>query len=172
MFIIVGFIGGVVAAAYGADGGMCLIWMFISAGSYIVLKFINYITSSPTNKTDRLGITDRYLFDKGMTYSNGHEYERYVAYVLERQGYRDVTITPKTGDFGADIICTDSNGRRIAVQCKMYAKPVGYRAVEEALGAMHYYNCDGAMVVTNNTYTKQAETAARKVGVKLMGEVR
>ena len=107
------------------------------------------------------------------TYTNGHEYERFVAWYLGKNGYKSIEITKKTGDFGADIICLDSTGKkRIAVQCKMYAKPVGYKAVEEALGAMHYYNCDEAMVVTNNDYTKQAETAARRTGVKLMSRVK
>ena len=81
-------------------------------------------------------------------------------------------ITPKTGDYGADIICYDRCGTKYAVQCKYYSKPVGYRAVEEVLGAMHYYGCNSAMVVTNSTYTKQAVTAAKRVGVNLLQNVR
>lgn len=103
---------------------------------------------------------------------NGNEYERYVAWWLGTQGYRNIQITPKTGDYGADIICYDWNGTKYAVQCKYYSKPVGYRAVEEVLGAMHYYGCNSAMVVTNSTYTKQAVTAAKRVGVNLLQNVR
>ena len=65
---------------------------------------------------------------------------------------------------------------RIAVLCKLYRKPVGYRLVEEPVGyravvearvAMFSYKCDKAMVVTNNSYTKQAIEEANRTGVKL-----
>lgn len=120
----------------------------------------------------RVGIIDNWLFDKGMTYNNGHEYEKYVAWWLGTKGYRNIQITPKSGDYGADIICYGRRGEKYAVQCKYYSKPVGYRAVEEVLGAMHYYGCNEAMVVTNSTYTKQALTAANRSGVKLIERVR
>lgn len=100
-------------------------------------------------------------------YQTPYEYEQYVGSLLTYKGYKNVQVTPKSGDYGADIICKDKKGNKYAVQCKMYSKPVGYKAVEEVLGAMHYYNCNRAIVVTNNTYTKQAVEAANKVGVIL-----
>ena len=101
-------------------------------------------------------------------YRNGHEYEYFVAAYLKRKGYTDVIVTQKSNDFGADVLCTSPNGYRLAVQCKLYQSPVGYKAVEEAIGGMHYYKCDGAMVVTNNTYTRQAKEAAHRMGVTLI----
>lgn len=100
-------------------------------------------------------------------YQTPYEYEQYVGSLLTYKGYKNVQVTPKSGDYGADIICKDKKGNKYAVQCKMYSKPVGYKAVEEVLGAMHYYKCNKAIVVTNNTYTKQAVEAANKVGVVL-----
>lgn len=100
-------------------------------------------------------------------YRTPYEYEEYVGSLLAYKGYKNVQVTPKSGDYGADIICKDKKGNKYAVQCKMYSKPVGYKAVEEVLGAMHYYNCNKAIVVTNSTYTKQAVEAADKVGVVL-----
>lgn len=101
-------------------------------------------------------------------YRNGHEYEYFVAAYLKKKGYTDVMVTPRSGDFGADVLCKSPNGYRLAVQCKLYQSPVGYKAIEEAVGGMHYYKCDGAMVVTNNTYTKQARDAAHRMGVVLI----
>ena len=68
-------------------------------------------------------------------------------------------MTSTTGDFGADIIA-ERNEERIAVQCKRYAKPVGVKAVQEAISAMKHYECDRCLVVTNNRFTRQAMVLA------------
>ena len=98
-------------------------------------------------------------------------YEQYVALWLLFNGYGHIKITPRTGDFGADILCEDPFGRKWAVQCKYYSKPVGYKAIEEAIAGAHYYQCYGAMVVTNSTFTKQALNAAKRTGVILWQKI-
>ncbi len=152
------------------------IYIVIGAGKFLVslAKLLLYGRSKSRigAKTTRIGLIDRISYKEEFTGDNGHDYERYVACWLENQGYRDVKVTPKSGDYGADILCIDSDGYKVAVQCKLYQKPVGYKAVEEVLAAMHYYGCNIAMVVTNNTFTKQATSAAKKVGVKLIENVR
>lgn len=105
-------------------------------------------------------------------YSNGHEYEFFVAEFLRRKGYQHVTVTRLSGDFGADIICMDAKGRKIAVQCKLYSRPVGYKAIQEVISGMQYYRCDQAMVVTNTTYTKQAVEAAQRMNIILCANIR
>ena len=99
--------------------------------------------------------------------NKAEEYERYVAYRLSLQGFTNIVLTAKTGDFGADILATDIYGIKWAVQCKCYSKPVGYKAVEEALSGAHYYGCQRAMVVTNSRYTKSATVGAKRLGVEL-----
>ena len=119
----------------------------------------------------QVSMTEKRLFDKGMTYHNGYEYERYVAYLLERKGYSNVHITQETNDYGADIICY--NGKvKTAVQCKFYSKPVGYEAVQNVVGGMLYYGCGQAIVVTNSTYTRQAIDGAKRIGVELWEKVK
>ena len=98
-------------------------------------------------------------------------YEKYVAVWLSIHGYWVTGFTPKTGDYGADILCLDYYGRKWAVQCKYYSKPVGYKAIEEALAGAHYYNCYGAMVVTNSTFTRQALNGAKRTGVILWQKI-
>lgn len=95
------------------------------------------------------------------------EYEQYVAMQLKRQGFQAVQLTPKTGDFGADILCFDRHGNSCAIQCKYYSKPVGYRAVEEALAGARYYNCKRALVITNTSFTKNAIRGAERLNVEL-----
>lgn len=99
--------------------------------------------------------------------SNGIEYENYVAYQLRAQGFKGVRLTPKTGDFGADILCFDLCGRSCAVQCKCYNKPVGYKAVEETFSGARYYNCSRAILVSSSGFTKQAKKGADRLGVDL-----
>lgn len=109
-------------------------------------------------------------------YQTLYEYKQFVGLWLEQKGYMDIQVTKRSGENEADIICMDNQGNRIAVLCKLYRKPVGYRLVEEPVGyravvearvAMFSYKCDKAMVVTNNSYTKQAIEEANRTGVKL-----
>ena len=90
----------------------------------------------------------------------GAQFEEFVAAVIRGNGYEVIEMTKTTGDFGADIIAS-KNGENIAVQCKRYAKPVGVKAVQEAISAMKHYDCDSCLVVTNSRFTKQAMELAR-----------
>jgi restriction system protein len=93
----------------------------------------------------------------------GWEFEKWLRGFFERVGYA-VTPTPYRGDFGADFVLTWT-GMRIAVQAKRTAQLVGVRAVQEAVAAKAYYDCERAMVVTNGYFTEQAVILARANGV-------
>ena len=101
----------------------------------------------------------------------GLEYEKFVADYLKRKGYWGVKVTRASGDFGIDVIA-HKNGKKYAVQCKYYSAPVGVSAVQEAVAGKAHYGCNAAMVVTNNVFTKAAETLAADNGVKLLSEVK
>lgn len=99
----------------------------------------------------------------------GEDYEWYVAERLDRMGYTNVRVTQLSGDYGADIIAYDPHGLKTCVQCKMYnSKPVGIDAVQEIYGAMAYYDCVKAMVITTSTYTNAARELGDKTGVLLI----
>lgn len=100
----------------------------------------------------------------GMT---GIEFEEYLMYQFRKRGYRVVT-TPVTGDFGADLIIKKRRYSCI-VQAKRYRGSVGIKAVQEALGAMQYYDVDHAMVITNSYYTKAARELADACEIELWG---
>jgi restriction endonuclease Mrr len=97
--------------------------------------------------------------------TNGYEFENYIAGLLERNGY-GVKITPKSGDYGVDVIA-EKNTKRYAIQCKLHSKPVGVKAVQEVASGRDFYNCDTAIVATSNTFTPNAETLAQKTNVVL-----
>ena len=98
-----------------------------------------------------------------------YEYEEYVAEKLRREGFTDVDTTPKSGDFGADVLAMDGE-RRVCVQCKRYAPghPVGVKAVQEIYSAKDYYGCDDAYLYTTSDFTKAAIDMANELGVLLV----
>ena len=97
---------------------------------------------------------------------SGTEFEEYAAELLHRNGIEVLEITKGSGGFGADIIAV-LEGERTAVQCKRYSRPIGVKAVQEAVAAMPYYKCTRAAVITNSTYTKAAVELAAESGVVL-----
>ena len=98
------------------------------------------------------------------------EYEKQITYWLALHGFYNIQLTRATGDFGADILA-ERTCYRYVIQCKYYTRPVGYHAVEEVLGALHYYGAQGALIVTNSTFTRQAKKGAQKTGVLLFEKV-
>lgn len=104
---------------------------------------------------------------KAIENMNGYEFEEYVARRLVAVGYSNVDVTPKSGDYGADILAR-SNGRKVCIQCKKYSKPVGIEAVQEVLGAKAYYSCDVGVVVSTAGFTDAAVNLASAAGIILM----
>ena len=98
-----------------------------------------------------------------------YEYEEYIAEQLRQEGFTDVDTTPKSGDFGADVLARDGD-RTVCVQCKRYAPghPVGVKAVQEIYSAKDYYGCDDAYLYTTSDHTKAAVDMANELGVKLI----
>ena len=98
-----------------------------------------------------------------------YEYEEYVAEELRSDGFTDVDTTPKSGDFGADVLARDGD-RKICVQCKRYAPGhlVGVKAVQEIYSAKDYYGCDDAYIYTTSDYSPAAVEMANELGVVLV----
>ncbi|SDI50212.1 restriction endonuclease [Desulfosporosinus hippei] len=95
----------------------------------------------------------------------GIEFEERLEILLSDLGYK-VKRTP-INDFGADLIIDKYKGMRTVVQAKRYNKPVGLKAIQEVIGSMAYYNACHAIVVTNQSFTRQAEQLALKNKVEL-----
>ncbi len=98
---------------------------------------------------------------------SGKAFENYLAVQFRRLGYR-VSLTEDTNDYGADLILK-KRGKTIVVQAKRYDRNIGISAVQEAVGSVAYYEADGAMVVTNQYFTKNAKNLARQNEVDLWG---
>lgn len=104
--------------------------------------------------------------DVGVDALSGVQFEKLCAEVLARGGWA-CSFTPGSGDQGADIIAR--RGGVIAIlQCKRSSKPVGNKAVQEALAAKAHYRAQHAAVVSNAAYTPSARTLATSAGVVLL----
>ena len=97
---------------------------------------------------------------------DGYQFEQYCCYLLKKNGYHNVEITKKSGDYGIDILAT-KRGRKYAIQCKRYLSSVGNHAVQEAYSGKDFYNCDVAVVMTNSSFTPAAIETAQKLHVLL-----
>jgi restriction system protein len=96
----------------------------------------------------------------------GAEFEVFCADHLRACGWH-VQVTPASMDQGVDVIA-EKNGLRVAIQCKLYANPVGNKAVQEiAAGRVHQQAHFGA-VVTNGTFTRSAKQLAATNGIRLL----
>ncbi len=96
----------------------------------------------------------------------GVEFEQFLSQIFKAMGY-DVSLTKSSSDFGADLIAV-KNKTKIAVQAKRYSKTVGAHAVQEVLGAKKHYGATEAMVITNNYFSKEAQTLALENDIKLI----
>lgn len=97
----------------------------------------------------------------------GEDYEYRVAKYLRKKRYKDVMVTKASRDYGVDIIARKGR-KKYAIQCKYYSRPVGVSAVQEVFTGMAHYDCNAAMVVTNNTFTQAAKTLAEENNVVLI----
>jgi HJR/Mrr/RecB family endonuclease len=104
---------------------------------------------------------------KSKRIKDGYRYEQWCKWYLRFHGFHFVKVTPKSRDFGADIICRDWLFRKVVVQCKRYKNAVGIDAVQQVAAARSYYRAWYGIVMTNADFTKSARTLAKRCNVKL-----
>ncbi|PHS25518.1 MAG: hypothetical protein COA85_06915 [Robiginitomaculum sp.] len=67
----------------------------------------------------------------------------------------NVTSTPRTGDFGADLV-VEKDDLIFVIQCKNVSRSVGVKAVQEAVASRRHYNADYSVVTTEAPFTSAA----------------
>ena len=97
---------------------------------------------------------------------SGIEFETMLKHVFRKMGYK-VEETPKSNDYGADLILT-RHGKKTVIQAKRYSNKVGISAVQQALSAQIFYDANESAVVTNSYFTNQAKKMALTGKVKLI----
>ncbi len=97
---------------------------------------------------------------------DGYEFEKFLSHLFSILGY-DVEETRKSKDQGADLF-VKRFGTKIVIQAKNYTDNVGNSAIQQAIAAKAFYDCDEAMVVTNSYFTSSAKELAENTDVKLV----
>jgi restriction system protein len=95
-----------------------------------------------------------------------NEFETYCAEELRRAGW-NARVTLQSRDQGVDVVA-EKDGIRVVVQCKLYSRPVGNKAVQETAAARAHEKADYGVVVTNNRYTSDAEQLATTNNIFLL----
>lgn len=126
-----------------------------------ILIWIKIFKNYNTNKIDA---SNEIIYIDNL--SDGWRFENYIANLLKKLGYSNVKVTSGSGDYGVDVLPSKA-GIRYAFQCKLYRNPVGVKAVQEVVSGKIYYNCDKAVVITNNYFTSAAQKLANATGVEL-----
>ena len=99
---------------------------------------------------------------------DGHAFEHWVADAFTKFGWTAWT-TSGSGDQGIDVII-EKAGRKIGIQVKLYATPVGNSAVQAAFAGQRYYQLDGAAVLATAGFTPSAQQLADATHVILMSQ--
>ena len=131
------------AKAFGAENPVAVLLL---VG---ILFLVYFLRSNREEKSELKQIT------------NGYEFEGYVARLLLSNGFSSAKVTKQSGDQGVDVLAT-CNGVTYAIQCKLYSRPVGNKAVQEAYSGKDFYNCQVGVVATNNHFTNSARELAAK----------
>lgn len=114
-------------------------------------------------------IKNIYFNNLNLDYINnldGYQFEAFTKILLEKNGFKDVHISKSSNDYGIDILAKKDN-YTYAIQCKRYNKPVGIKAIQEAIAGCVYYQCDIPVVFTNNIFSKAAINLANINDVEL-----
>lgn len=97
---------------------------------------------------------------------SGPEFERALAGLFVQLGYR-ADLTPASGDSGIDIYLA-KDGRRIIVQCKAHAAPVGPAVVRELYGTLTHHGADEAILASVGGFTQGVFDFVRGKPIQLL----
>ena len=96
-------------------------------------------------------------------------YEFLAEAYLKNEGFT-TKVTSANADWGVDVFA-EKDGVKYAVQAKMYGDcktRINRRMMLELYGAMHYFDCKGAMMIYNGKIMPDANMVAEKLGIKLI----
>ncbi len=127
--------------------------------------------ADPTDSIDWHAFNLRTYIQSAIPYrmarTNPFDFEKVMAMAFTEANY-SVEQTPKTGDYGADLLIDQGHTRR-AVQLKRYTsgQAIGVRDINQLVGAAVRYGCDQKLLTTTSRFTAKAQEHAAKLDVEL-----
>jgi restriction system protein len=138
-----------------------LVGAFLIGGVVAFALVALHVWNRPTTPT-ALELSERF---EEVRFMSGAQFEVFVADLFEAMGHQTMVLGG-AGDQGVDVL-VNPRGKRIAVQCKNYSKPVGNKAVQEVYAGARHHRCVEAWVVAPAGYTSGAIALARSTDVSL-----
>lgn len=100
---------------------------------------------------------------------SGSDFEKLLYRLFEALGYK-VQLTGRSGDQGGDLVAI-RDGDRVLIQAKAYRDwSTGNAAVQQVVGAMKYYDCNRATVITTSHFTNEAIVLAKANNIDLVSK--
>lgn len=94
-------------------------------------------------------------------------FERLVAELLPKNGFIAAEVMPDSDNNNINIIATDADNIRYAIQSKCHTNKLNIKPVQEVIAGMKKCNCDVGVVLTNNYFTQNAAILAQTNGILL-----
>ena len=97
------------------------------------------------------------------------KFEFLASEYLKQEGF-ETEVTQGSADWGVDVFA-EKDGKRYAVQVKMYGDcktKVTRSMMMELYGVMHYFDCQGAILIYNGGIMDDAVKVANKLGIQLI----
>jgi restriction system protein len=159
------------AIAVAITGAVLLVFgaAFTAVGAALLLLGVSALIIAGVAGLGGRGVKEREAFQRsGMTAVDamtGRQFEVLLEHFFANKGYRVARIGGR-GDFGADLLLYDANGRMI-VQARQWHGEVRSDAVQRVIATMARYGAARGLVVTSSDYSHDAVTVAKSNGVTL-----
>ena len=142
------------------------ILLIIAISAVTIVLLLRRVFRKPTRNisTRTTTFTSHSHFDA----MDGHEFERFCADLLLKNGFAKAEVTRGSGDHGVDILA-EKDGLTYAIQCKRQSSNVGNKAVQEIYSGRTFYGRNVGAVLTNQYFTQNAKEAAQRTGIILWG---
>jgi restriction system protein len=150
-----------------------LIWAGFLAGGIVAFRQLDKRKQRQHAEEERQRAADqaaRFTHLEAFNVMSSREFEEALATLCTRDGCRDVRVTGKAGDLGADVVALTPEGGRLVIQAKRYGPKtlVSGPDLQKFAGtarALHHANV--AVVVTTSRFTKQARVIADPLNILL-----
>ena len=99
-----------------------------------------------------------------------YKFEEYVKDLLLSTGFKTAKCTPRSNDGGKDIIATDSEGKKVFVECKRHeeSNKIGRPLIQKFHSALIDGNADYGLFVTTSYFNENAVKYARNKDIRLI----
>lgn len=99
-----------------------------------------------------------------------YRFEEYVKDLLLLSGFKTAECTPRSNDGGKDIIATDSEGKKVFVECKRHeeSNKIGRPLIQKFHSALIDGNADYGLFVTTSYFNENAVKYARNKDIRLI----